>query len=540
MSRTHPISLLAVTFAVIAVLAGLSLARGGLYMDRYEGDVLHLIEIVVRIAEGQRPHLDFMTPIGVLATWPIAVFVEAGFGIGMSIHLAQLSVALVLALPVFWAGWTRFSPGFAYVYVVFCMVLALALVHGEADPNVSMSMHYNRWAWGFSFVALALAFLPARGDETPLIDGILIGAALAVVVLVKVTYVVALAPGIIIALLARGAVRSLLIALVSGVITLGIVTLIMGWQFWPAYAGDLIATATSEARPHPGRTLNKVLTAPMFLGAHLLVLLAVVMLRQGGKPQQGLALLVLFPGLVYITYQNFGNDPQWLLVMGLMLLMVRPDAGERNAWGWDLRQGVMLAAVAMLAVISPSFLNMGYSPFRHFSDDLSEYVRIFPNSDQHADFYTSGERAYQVNQQIAGERPGAGLEQFSELTERGELAVLNGETLPACGIQNGLIAYYLATVEQLEQNGFADGSAIMMTDLLSNLPLFSDGISWVKGGAPWRYDGVPGVDNADYVLVPLCAINERSRRAILQGIRDAEITLREVHRNPLFVLLEKA
>ncbi|WP_126623147.1 glycosyltransferase family 87 protein [Oceaniglobus ichthyenteri] len=540
MNRAHPVRLLMAIFALIAVLGGLSLARGGLYMDRYEGDVLHLIEIVVRIAEGQRPHLDFMTPIGVLATWPIAVFVKAGFGIGVSIHLAQISVAVVLALPVFWAGWTRFSPGFAYIYALFCMVLALALVHGEADPNVSMSMHYNRWAWAFSFVALALAFLPARGRETALIDGALIGVALAIVVLVKVTYIVALAPGIIVALLVRGAGRTLAVALVSGVVTLALVTLIMGWQFWPAYVGDLIATATSEARAHPGRPLNKVLTAPMFLGAHMLVLLCVVMLRQGGRPQQGLALLVLFPGLVYITYQNFGNDPQWLLLIGLMMLMVRPAPGEQNAWGWDLRQGVTLAAVAMLALISPSFFNMGYSPFRHFTDDRAEYVKIFPNSTQHDDFYTSGERAFQVNQQIAGERPGAGLEQFAALSERGELAVLNGETLPACGIQNGLIAYYTATVEQLEAHGFADGSSIMMADLLSNLPLFSDGISWVKGGAPWRYDGVPGVENADYVLVPLCAVNERSRRAILQGIRDRDITLREVHRNPLFVLLEKA
>jgi len=269
------------------------------------------------------------------------------------------------------------------------------------------------------------------------------------------------------------------------------------------------------------------------------VLLAVVMLRQGAHAAEGLALLALFPGVVYITYQNFGNDPQWLLLVGLMLLMVRPAAGTLNVWGWDLRQGVTLAGAAMLALISPSFLNMAYSPFRHFSDDLSEYVQIFPKSAQHGDFYTSGERAYQVNQQIAGERPGAGLERYADLSERGELAVLNGETLAACGIQNGLIAYYQATVADLEAHGFATGKAILSADLLSNLPLFSDGIAWVKGGAPWRYDGVPGVENADYVLVPLCAVNERSRRDILKGIRERGITLRELYRSPLFVLLEK-
>ncbi|NCO21312.1 MAG: hypothetical protein GW905_04725 [Rhodobacterales bacterium] len=540
MSRTRPAGVLLTIFALIAVLGGLSLARGGLYIDRYEGDVLHLVEIILRIAEGQRPHLDFMTPIGVLATWPIAMFVKAGLGIGMAVHWAQMAVALVLAGPVFWAAYSRFAPGLAHLFAGFCMVLALALVHGEADPNVSMSMHYNRWAWAFSFVALALAFLPGRGRARPILDGVVIGVALALVVLIKVTYVVALAPGIIVVLVLRRAGRSLVVALVAGFVSLGVVTAIMGWAFWPAYAGDLIATATSEARAHPGRPLNNVLTAPMFLGAHMLVLLAVVMLRQGGRAQAGLALLVLFPGMVYITYQNFGNDPQWLLLVGLMLLVVRPDAGARNAWGWDLRQGVTLAAAAMLALTSPSFLNMAYSPLRHFSDDLSSFVPIFPNSARHGDFFTTRERAYQVNEQIAGERPGAGLEQYSDRAERGAPAVLNGETLSACSIQNGLIAFFQAMADDLQAQGFATGKAIMVADLLSNLPLFSDGIAWVRGGAPWRYDGVPGVENADFVLVPLCAVNERARRDILDGIGARGIALHEVYRSPLFILLEKA
>lgn len=523
----------------IAVLGGLSLARGGLYIDRYEGDVLHLVEIVVRMAEGQRPHQDFMTPIGILATWPIAVFVKAGFGIGMSVHWAQIAVALVLAPAVIWTAVSRFSGVFAHLFAIFCMVLVLALVYGEADPHVSISMHYNRWAWAFSFVALALAFLPPLGRDKAMLDGALIGICMALVILIKVTFVVALAPGLIVALVLRGAGRSLLVALGVGTVTLALATLIVGWSFWPAYVGDLIATATSETRAHPGRPLDQLLTAPMLLGAHLLTLLAVVLLRQGGRPAAGLSLLVLFPGLVYITYQNFGNDPQWLMIASLLLLMVRPDAGTRNAWGWDLRQGVGAIACAMLAITSPSFMNMVYSPFRHFSDDPSEYVHMFPRSVQHDDIFNSIKRAYQVTLQIAGEARAGALERYADLAERGDPTVLLGETLPDCGFQSGFVATSEATVEALEAAGYTIGKRIMVADLLSNLPLFSDGIKWVEGGAPWRYDGAPGIDSAAYVLVPLCAINLAARREILKAIESRGITLKEVYRDPLFVLLEK-
>lgn len=540
MDRTHAAGVMGLIIALIAVMGGLSLWQGGLYLDRYEGDVLHLIEIVMRLAEGQRPHLDFMTPIGVLATWPIAVFVGAGLGIGMAMHAAQVALALVLALPVLRAAHSRFAPGLSHLFAAVCMVMVLALVHGGADAHISMSMHYNRWAWAFCFVALALAVLPPRGRDRPVLDGVLIGTALAAVVLIKVTYVVALLPGIVVALLARRAFATFRAALAAGLVTLGVATVLLGWELWPAYAADLIATATSEHRSHPGQPFDQILTAPLFIGANLVVLACVVMLRKGGRQTEGLTLLVLFPGLVYVTYQNFGNDPQWLMPVALVLLMVRPAAGALSRQGWDLRQGVTLAAVALLALVSPSFVNMAFSPMRHAASDKAEFVAGFPHSAQHGDYFTLSERAFQVNQLIAGERAGAGLEQFAELSGRGDPAVLNGERLPVCGIQNGLIGTYRVMTETLEAKGFVGGKSVLVADLLSNLPLFSDGIPWVQGGAPWRYDGVPGIENADYVLVPFCAVAEPSRNAILKAIDERGIALREVYRDAQFVLLEKA
>ena len=53
--------------AVLAVEAGISMWRGQLLVGKHEGDMLHLLEIVFRMADGEWPHLDFMTPIGFMA-----------------------------------------------------------------------------------------------------------------------------------------------------------------------------------------------------------------------------------------------------------------------------------------------------------------------------------------------------------------------------------------------------------------------------------------------------------------------------------------
>jgi len=48
---------------LVALMGGLALAKGGLYVDRHEGDTLHLTEIVLRMAGGEWPHLDHMSAI---------------------------------------------------------------------------------------------------------------------------------------------------------------------------------------------------------------------------------------------------------------------------------------------------------------------------------------------------------------------------------------------------------------------------------------------------------------------------------------------
>jgi len=538
MTGAHTVKLALWCAGLIAVMAGLSLLKGGLFADRYEGDMLHLTEIILRVADGQWPHLDFMTPIGMLAFWPIAVFVKAGVGFGTAVHLGQLSLALALAPLAVWVALSRFRGQLAYLYILLVMTFALALVHGESIPNISISMHYNRWAWALAFIMLPVGMLPPLRRSVAW-DAAALGLPMAALALIKVTYVVALAPGLIVLLIARGQWAALGWGVAVTLAALAVFTGIAGVGIWPAYAQDVLTTASSDIRTNPGLALDQVVTGPLFIGGHLAALAAVVFLRQSGFAALGLGLLCLVPGFVYVTYQNFGNDPQWMLVTALVVLMTLPAAGTRNPWGWDLRLSLGMVGAALLVASLPSFFNLAYSPLRHFSETTEDFTTVFPRSDQHDDFFTDTRRVFQVNLQIAGEDVSEDLQKFASLAERPDLTIVGGEEIAECSLHNGLVAWFDTAARQLEEAGIGPDARVLVADLLSALWMYSDDLQPLKGGAPWRYGGAPGIEDAQMVLVPLCAVNSQTRADIVKAIDEMGYALRERLRTDLFILYDK-
>ena len=90
-------------------------------------------------------------------------------------------------------------------------------------------------------------------------------------------------------------------------------------------------------------------------------------------------------------------------------------------------------------------------------------------------------------------------------------------------------------VQDLEGAGFAQGQQLMVADLLSSYWMFGD-LQPLRNGAPWHYGGLPGFENADYLLVPLCPIETRSRQQILEAVEHSGVTLTEIRRTPLYIL----
>ena len=533
MSRSNKLFLLAVLTAYVAAVSAMSLLKGGLYIARHEGDMLHLLDILFRLERGQIPHLDFMTPIGAFAFLPVHLFMKAGLGVDQAIHAAQAGVAVALLPLVWWAAWSRFPGWMAYVFGLVCLVLPLALVHGETVDAVSISMHYNRWAWALAFVGVALAVLPARGARRSVLDGSIIGLCGASLVMIKVTYAVALGPAILVALFLRHDRRALFAALAAGAVVAAGVTAWAGIGYWPAYIADLLAVASSEVRPNPSLDFASTLVAPAYLGGSLAALAAVVLLRRSGAAEGGLLVLLLLPGFAYIAYQNFGNDPQWLVLLGLLVLVLREEAAAEAA---RPRGALAYLAVAIFALALPSYLNLAYSPLRHALVDPADYAPLLPGSERHSGFQTANVRAYRVDGRIPLDEEGSGLEEYRDLGERDEPAFVLGEALPSCKVTLGLPAWFDAIAQDLAASGHAEGKRIISADLLSSHWLYN-GAEPLVNGAPWYYGGLPGFESADYLLVPLCPGLPPARKGILELVEETGATLTEVRRTPLYILL---
>jgi hypothetical protein len=540
MKKSGSLGLVLFLLGVVALLGLTPFLKGAFYLGKHEGDTLHMAEIVLRMARGEWPHLDFMTPIGMLAMAPIALFVAFGVTMGKAIFLAQLMVALLLLPVTAYVAQSRVVPAagrvVGWAYGAFVMILCLALVHGEAEPAISISMHYNRWAWAVAYLMVPLVILEPQGRQRPALDGALIGLSMAALALTKATYAVSLAPVMIVGLLVRRWWRVTIWALVAGLVVMGLVTLMAGPGIWPAYLGDLLTVARSDVRPQPGKSLEGVTTYPAYLAGTMTLLAAVMFLRQAGRMTEGLLLLILAPGLIYITYQNYGNDPQWMVLLAMLAATLRPAEGVRNARGWDLRKALGMAALAALAFGLPSVLNLTYSPLRLLGASTEKRVPLTSARPEMADILTTGDRIYAVLQTRDGDGPGSPLAAYARYADREkELASVNGEALPYCEMVSGTSAWSETVAADLTAAGYA-GKRIVATDVFSNFWLFGD-FPPVKGSAPWYYDDLSGFENADYILVPLCAVSLRIRADVVRTLNERGIVLTEVRRTPLYLLM---
>jgi hypothetical protein len=521
--------------ALVLILGGLPFVKGGFYIGKHEGDTLHMAEIVLRIARGEWPHLDFMTPIGYLAMAPIAWFVKAGLGLGHAIFAAQAAVALALVPAAMWAAHGRIGGWAGWAYAAFVVILCTALVHGEAERSVSISMHYNRWAWAVAYVVLPLVMLPPRGRQRPAIDGVVIGLGMAALVLTKATYFIALAPAVLVALVVRRWWRTMGVAALAGLVVALAVTLAAGVGFWPAYVGDLLTVAGSEVRAQPGEDFGTMVSTPAYLGASLTMIAAIIFLRQGGRMAEGMILLILAPGLFYIVYQNFGNDPQWLVMLAAFAWVLRPEPGVVNRFGWDMRRALGTVALLALTFGFPSAVNLAYSQLRHLTASTDKTKPLIAGLPEHHDIFAKATRIYGAMETHAADAPGGPFEAYREFNARKDESVLNGEILPYCEQQSGPVAWFETVAKDLEQAGFA-GKRILSADLLSSYWMYGD-FPAVQGAAPWYYGNLSGLDQADYIVVPMCPAALSMRSSTLKSLNKEGYTLTEVRRTPVYVLI---
>lgn len=536
MSRREAAILAGGLMVFVLAYGSLPWLAGGLYLDTHEGDSYHFMDILFRMAEGgQLPHLDFSTPLGILVFWPIVGFMKLGFPAGAATILAQGAVALALLPLVVYAAATRMTRGVAWMFGVFTLGLVLSLSYGGANSGVTISMHYNRWAWGVSFAMLALALLPAKGRERPRLEGAIIGVLSGLLLMLKVTYFVTLVPAAALAIIYRWGLAGLVAALIGGTAVLLAATSILGPDFWIAYLGDLRMVSGSEVRPYAGVSLGEIAAGPAHIGATLIGIATVMLVRRAGPVAIATSVVLLIPAFLYITFQNFGNDPQWLLFVPVLLLALRPPEGSGEIFGTDLRRAMGVTAIVAVVYFLPSLFNIAMSPVEHLAFDKSRFLPMLPEEAENQDIFIRIDRAYSMTAQIHMDQEEGPWKRYAELVARRPAPVFQGVTFPNCEWMAGSRAFFEVLSEDLVRAGLPEGSRIMTADNLVAFWLFGP---WQppEGSAPWYYGGLPGLRNTDYVLIPKCGFLTSVRGIMIEDLKVSGVEFTLVRDNDLYAL----
>lgn len=534
MSRLNPVVLAGIFAVFIALYGGMTWLAGGLYLDTHEGDSYHFVDILLRMVEGQVPHLDFVTPLGVLTFLPISLLMQAGFALGQATILAQILVAAALAPCILYVCGTRLSGGVGLLFGLFTLGLTLSLSFGSATSGVTISMHYNRWAWSVSFVVLALAMLPPRVDR-PTMDGGLIGVLCAVLLLLKITYFVTITPIAALALGTRWGMRPIIAAILAGLVVIAVATVWFGPAFWLAYLHDIRVVTGSDVRPFVGVPLSEIVAGPAYVGATLVGLATIFLIRKSGHDAVKTAVVLFLPAAIYISYQNFGNDPQWLLLVPVLLLGLRPEAGYSAVFGVDLRRAMETTSLLAVAVFFPSLFNIAMSPVEHLAFDRDRFVPMLPAEIGHQDIFIREDRGYTMTARLQMDQEEGPWSVYAERAERPPKQVFEGITFPSCDWMAGSRGYFDMLTADLNQSGIPEGSSIFTADILSAFWLFGP-YTRPENGAPWYYGDVSGLENSDYVLIPKCSFVSRVRGIMIDDLNASDQSFEMVRDNALYAL----
>jgi len=512
----------------LALQAALTLFPSGILITGHEGDLLHMIDAGVRMASGEIPHLDFMTPIGILGIAPFALFIKLGSAAGEAAVLANLLVGAILLPAVWWVGSTRLSNVSAWFFGGLIVVLSTALIHGGGSLSIAMSMYYNRWCWAIVLIILVTLLFPARDKRgVAWVDPVIIGLGMAALMLTKMTFFVPLALAVILILVSakrfRLLGRSLLIGAIAGVFVIAI----LGIEFVFAYADNLLAVASGGAgRSYPGLDIAGVLSDPEMISGSFVLLATIVLFRKFGRMRQGLVLLILSPAFIYITFQNWGNDPKWLFFVMLYLAAYLPKDDQKPILGMAARQvGILLIAVAATS-IAPSAMSLIGSTTRAAFANRDEALKI-PLPAELADLWMPKSRILVTDRTT---------NMINELPDEKDPAVeINGAALPDCIIDGGFIALTQAMVREIETVPGVIGSQVLTADVLNVGWLMGD-LAPVKGAATWYYDDYSGFDTADYLMVPVCPLRPHSRNVMVEKIQEFGWEFEPVLQSDLMVL----
>ena len=173
------------TVAVLAVVFGRGISHSGAFVN----DSFVFFDGIDRIAAGQVPNKDFLSPVGPLPyLLPYYGYLIVG-GYSGAVEMASLLllVPVLLCAAVFLYNATSQAAALLIIGTI-AGVIVVPLVPGENAELMSHAMQYNRWGWGLLLAVFLLGLPPHNGGRWIVLVSTLGAVLLSALFLTKVTY----------------------------------------------------------------------------------------------------------------------------------------------------------------------------------------------------------------------------------------------------------------------------------------------------------------------------------------------------------------
>lgn len=519
------------------IAAVFSINDGNLLLNAFEADGLHVASAVMRMLDGEVQHIDYHTPLGILAFLPTKLLMDAGYGFGHAAAYSNIAVAVFFLPALIWVGLSRFRGVTGYAFAVATLVLFVAMnLGGLTYDRLDFALYYNRWCWAVSGLVIAMVILEGpEGRAGHILDGVLIGLCLSFLALTKVTFFLFLGVPVLLGLILFHRATALVVSfLTGGAVLAAIYVLTGGPEFMLAYVEDLKSVFFAGARTVPSLGLVNMIVSPELLVANVALIAAGISLRRAGFIREGFFLLLLVPGIFLVVVQNWGNYAQWSLAIGVILYAIALRERTGRSTG-----AVKVSALLICAVALPQALTMGFSLVHHWTAKSETYVTVLTDP-RFSDLKFA--RARQAVTMVSVERTFGYEDQYLGRFKMPADGTFRGEPLPKCDLRTALPSHLRAIADDLSAREDTRGKRILSASNASNYWLFG-GTERLRDAEIWYYGSDAGFDDADFLVIPFCTYGTQghnSRQIILNLIEaDDRYNFTEIDRNEMYILLRR-
>lgn len=523
--------LLALLLALFGALqAWLLLAPDALLMTQMEADVYHVLDGLLRIRDGGQQHIDFKTPLGVLALNALGIPMSLGLSPGAAMAAANLFVMALMIPATLWLHATRMPFGPALGLGLSAMLVAAALIWGGGALGASFAMFYNRWCWAMLMVALPILLIPHRGRGGDLVDGLVIGLVAAAFFYLKITYAFGFFLIGLVWLLAVRRWRAAGAALAVCLAALAAVTASFGGlEMLGGYMDDMADVSASPHRPRPGLPLVDVATRAEVIAISLTLFAALVVLARAGFGRTAAVWAAASAVIYYVAYQNFGNWPTGALALPFVLWALARRAPEAAlAFGYPARRVMGLLAVGLVFSFAPTLALMQSSLVVTYLAPPSAAAAILAPHGTPDIAFSSEEGRY-----FGLDRIGAGVEDDPERRSFG------GLDFPPCTFGQGAESVYPPLAEELRARLDLSGKRILLADTINPL-WFLTGTEPIRGVHIWHYAPIgEKLGEIDLLVVPFCDLVRRQRNAIIDEVAESGLDFGLAFQTPFFAVFER-